>query len=71
MFKFSKKALFVLILVNTICAGISFSNIDWENMENGNKIWDEIHLTVTFILLAFSFVFPYIKEIKKDNDKKT
>jgi hypothetical protein len=31
------------------------------------NILDEIHLAVTFIL--FAFIFPYVKEIKRDKDE--
>lgn len=65
MWKFNKTTLFIIMLTMSICAGISFSLIDWDVFSTGKGIFNEIHLPLLFIGLSIFFMVPYIKTIKE------
>ncbi len=65
MIKFNKTFLFSLILLMSICAGISFTLVDWDKTDSTLGFFKEIHLTFLFIGIALYFVFPYVKSLKE------
>jgi hypothetical protein len=68
MWKPNKNTLFFLVLANATLAGISLYLVNWEVFENATArgIYREIATSLIFFCLAIYFVFPYVKELKKE-----
>lgn len=71
MWKPSKLVLFILMVANSIFAGLSLIFVDWKVFETGQGIYDEIHQPVLFFLLSIFFMFPYVKKLKEESNKKS
>ena len=65
MIKLNKTFLLTLILLMSICAGISLYLINWDNVISITSFFKEFHLTFLFIAIALYFVFPYVKSLKE------
>lgn len=65
MWNFNKTTLFILIVLMSICSGISIYLINWEVFETGEGIFHEIHLPIIFICIAFYFIPQYVKKVKE------
>jgi len=70
MWKFSKLALFILFFTMTICAGISIAYINWDVIESGESVFQELQQPVLFVCLSLYFMFPYVKKLKEDSSSK-
>ena len=72
MIKFSKATLFILMVSMCVLGGVSFAVIDWDIIETGKgiDIYNEIDLPIIFLLLAFSFMLPYVKKVKEEQQSK-
>lgn len=70
MWKPSKKTLLVLMILMSSLGGISLSMVNWEifNTAKGIEIYREINLSLIFIVLAFYFMFPYVKKLKEERE---
>lgn len=69
MWKPSTKTLLFLMILMCVLGGLTFSWIDWEVIETGKSIdvYREVNLPIICLLLAFSFIVPYVKKIKGEN----
>lgn len=69
MWKFNRTTLFVIMLLMSICSGISIYMINWDVFEKNEGIFREIHLPIIFIGLTFFFMVNYVKKLN-DNEKR-
>jgi len=67
MIKFSKKHIFVLLLVNSIMLGVSLSDVDWSLFSR--SYFKEGLLPSIFLLLTINFLVQYVQVLK--DEKKT
>lgn len=64
MIKFSKKTIFILLLINGIMTGVSLSDVNW-GLFNKEYLKEGL-LPAIFLLLTTSFLIQYIKIIKEE-----
>ena len=70
MWKPNIKTLFFMMLLCAIMGGLTFSWIDWNNLNTTKGIIDEFQLPVIFLILSFYFMVPYVKKLKEDKKNK-
>lgn len=65
----SKKILLIIIFICTVLAAVSYKSIDWNNYHQsfGGAI-KELRITLVFLGVAFYFLFPYLKKVKKESN---
>ncbi|MDT7831400.1 hypothetical protein RQM59_03355 [Flavobacteriaceae bacterium S356] len=70
MIKLSKTFLLVLMVLMVVLGAISYRLINWEVFHSGTSgAIKELRLTLVFFGLGLYFLFPYVKRIKKSNNK--
>jgi hypothetical protein len=69
MWKPTKSVLLLLMILMCIFGGLTLSWVDWSIIETGKKIeiYKQIELPIIFLLLAFTFMIPYVKKLKNNN----
>lgn len=66
MWKPSKKTSFFIMILTAIMGGVTFSYINWENLDSSLKIYKEVRLPIIFLVLSVYFMIFYIKRIKEE-----
>lgn len=69
MISFSKKTLFILMILSMTFAALSLCIVDIDISENWKVLLDKTSIFISFTISAILFMLYYVKKVKEDKNK--
>lgn len=69
MISFSKKTLFILMILSMTFAALSLCVVDIDISENWKVLLDKTSIFISFTISAILFMLYYVKKVKEDKNK--
>lgn len=69
MISFSKKTLFILMILSMTFAALSLCIVDIDISENWKVLLDKTSIFISFAISAILFMLYYVEKVKEDKNK--